>query len=133
MRLIGYYDADTDITYEFMTNNFKLAAFTIAQIYKARWQIELFFKWLKQHLKIKTFLGTSKNAVLTQIWVAMCYFLLLAYIKFQSRFQRSLFLLHRLIQNTLLDRLSLIDLLRMPEKNLPRVRTMEPQLWLNFG
>ncbi len=133
LRLIGYYDADTAITYQFMTNNFKLAAFTIAQIYKARWQIELFFKWLKQHLKIKTFLGTSKNAVFTQIWVALCYFLLLAYIKFQTRFQRSLFLLHRLVQNTLLDRLSLIDLLRMPEKNLSKVRTMEPQLWLSFG
>jgi hypothetical protein len=133
LRLIGYFDADTGHTYEFLTNNFKLAAFTIAQIYKARWQVELFFKWIKQHLKIKTFLGVSKNAVLTQIWVAMCYFLLLAYIKFQSRFQRSLFLLHRLIQNTLLDRLSLIDLLRMPENKIPAVKSMEPQLWLSFG
>lgn len=130
LRLIGYFDADTGIQYEFLTNNFKLAAFTIAQIYKSRWQIELFFKWIKQHLKIKTFLGTSRNAVLTQIWVAMCYFLLLSYIKFQSRFERSLFLLHRLIQNTLLDRLSLIDLLRLPEKKLSTIKNMEPQLWL---
>ena len=130
LRLVGYFDKDTGNTYEFLTNNFTLAAITIAKIYKARWHVELFFKWIKQHLKIKTFLGTSRNAVLTQIWVAVCYFLLLAYIKFQSRFQRSLFLLHRLIQNTLLDRLSLIDLLRLPEKKLAAVRNIEPQLWL---
>jgi len=74
--------------------------------------------------------GTSKNAVLTQVWAAMTYFLLLAYIKFQCRFQRSLFLLHRLVQNTLLDRLSLIDLLRLPEKKLPMLRNTEPQLCL---
>jgi hypothetical protein len=132
LRLVGYYDAESNVTYEFLTNNFKLAAMTIAKIYKARWQVELFFKWIKQHLKIKTFLGTSRNAVLTQIWVAMSYFLLLAYIKFQSRFQRSIFLLHRLVQNTLLDRLSLIDLLRMPEKKLQEARNMGPQLCLQF-
>ena len=130
LRLIGYFDAETNVTYEFLTDNFKLAALTIAKIYKARWHVELFFKWIKQHLKIKTFLGTSKNAVLTQIWAVMSYFLLLAYIKFQSRFKRSLFLLHRLVQNTLLDRLSLIDLLRLSEKKLPALRNMEPQLCL---
>ena len=132
LRLIGYLDAQTGVTYEFLTNHFKLAAMTIAKIYKARWHVELFFKWIKQHLKIKTFLGTSRNAVLTQVWIAMCYFLLLAYIKFQSRFQRSLYLLHRLVQNTLLDRLSLIDLLRLPEKKLPEVRNMGPQLCFQF-
>jgi hypothetical protein len=132
LRLVGYYDAANNATYEFLTNNFKLAPLTIAKIYKARWQVELFFKWIKQHLKIKTFLGTSKNAVLTQIWVAMSYFLLLAYIKFQTRFQRSIFLLQRLVQNTLLDRLSLIDLLRMPEKNIQEARNMGPQLCLQF-
>ena len=132
LRLVGYYDAGNNATYEFLTNNFKLAPLTIAKIYKARWQVELFFKWIKQHLKIKTFLGTSRNAVLTQIWVAMSYFLLLAYIKFQTRFQRSIFLLQRLVQNTLLDRLSLIDLLRMPEKNIQEARNMGPQLCLQF-
>ena len=68
LRLIGYFDAETGVTYEFLTNNVTLAAMTIAKIYKARWHVELFFKWIKQHLKIKTFLGTSRNAVLTQIW-----------------------------------------------------------------
>lgn len=132
LRVVGYHDAESGVTYEFLTNNFKLAALTIAKIYKARWQIELFFKWIKQHLKIKTFLGTSRNAVLTQIWVAMSYFLLLAYIKFQTRFQRSIFLLHRLVQNTLLDRLSLIDLLRMPERKIQEARNMGPQLCLQL-
>ena len=132
LRLIGFYDSETKNTYYFLTNNFFLSAWTIAQIYKARWQVELFFKWIKQHLKIKTFLGTSKNAVMTQVWVAMTYFLLLAYIQFQTRFKNSLFHLHRLIQNTLLDRLSLIDLLRLTEKNLPKIRNMEPQLCFLF-
>ena len=80
-RLVCYTDPDTGKNYEFITNNMKLAASTIAGIYKSRWQIELFFKWIKQNLKIKSFLGTSQNAILTQIWVAMCYYLLLSYIK----------------------------------------------------
>ncbi|MBI4387215.1 MAG: transposase [Elusimicrobia bacterium] len=63
LRLVGYYDAESNVTYEFLSNNFKLAALPIAKIYKACWQVELFFKWIKQHLKIKTFLGTSRNAV----------------------------------------------------------------------
>ncbi len=74
----------------FITNNFQLAPTTIAAIYKQRWQIELFFKWIKQNLKIKTFLGTSKNAVMAQVWVAMIYYLLLAYIKFMSKARLSL-------------------------------------------
>ncbi|MCP4238871.1 MAG: IS4 family transposase, partial [Aestuariibacter sp.] len=72
LRRIGYKDALTGKHYIFLTNNFKLSAKTIAEVYKARWQVELFFKWIKQNLKIKSFVGTSKNAVLTQIWIAMC-------------------------------------------------------------
>ncbi len=86
LRLIRYYDEERKKALTFLTNNFKLAATTIAQIYKSRWQIELFFKWIKQNLKIKSFLGTSKNAVLTQIWVAMCYYLLITYIKYQTKY-----------------------------------------------
>jgi hypothetical protein len=132
LRLVGFHDAETDRTLRFITNNFTLAASTIAQLYKERWQIELFFKWVKQHLKIKTFLGTSKNAVMTQVWVAMCYYLLLNYIKFQTRFKYSLFLLHRLIQNTLLDRFTLVDLLNLNEKKLPKIRDDGPQLCLQL-
>ena len=66
--------------------NFKLSSKTIADLYKARWQIETFFKWIKQNLKIKTFLGTSENAVMTHIWVAMIYYLLLSFLKFQTKY-----------------------------------------------
>ena len=75
LRRIVYRDAETGKRYVFLTNNFKLAAKTIADIYKARWQVELFFKWIKQNLKIKSFVGTSKNAVMTQIWIALCVYL----------------------------------------------------------
>ncbi len=90
LRLVGFLDLETGKELCFLTNNFVLAASTIAQVYKARWQIELFFKWIKQNLKIKSFLGTSKNAVLTQIWVAMCYYLILSYIKYQTKYTYSL-------------------------------------------
>lgn len=82
LRLIEFFDDKSGKTYQFITNNFKFAATSIAEIYKQRWQIELFFKWIKQNLKIKHFLGTSQNAVMSQIWVAMIHYLLVAYIKF---------------------------------------------------
>lgn len=134
LRLIHYYDKETDKIFMFLTNNFKLSAYTVAQIYKARWQIEVFFKWIKQNLKIKTFLGTSKNAVLMQVWIAMCYYLLLSYIKYQTKYKYSLFYLHRLIKETILERLNLIDLLNINDKILSKVipKLQEPQLALNF-
>jgi hypothetical protein len=104
LRRIGYKDPETGIQYYFLTNNFKLAAATIAQIYKARWQIELFFKWIKQNLKIKSFLGTSRNAVMTQIWIAICIYLLLAYLKFSSRFNQSFQQILHLLQLNLFER-----------------------------
>jgi len=125
--MVRYYDEESGEVFEFLTNNFHLSAFTIARIYQARWQIEAFFKWIKQNLKIKTFLGTNQNAVLTQIWVAMCYYLLLAYIKYQTKFQKSLFYLHNLIQEALFSRLTLIDLLTASTKKLERFKTNEFQ------
>ena len=112
LRRISYKDANTGIQYTFLTNHFKLAARTIADIYKARWQIELFFKWIKQNLKIKSFLGTSKNAVMTQIWVAMCVYLLLSYIRFLNHIQPSLQQMLRLLQLNLFERRDLLELLR---------------------
>lgn len=132
LRLIAYYDRETGNYLEFLTNNFKLAATTIAQIYKARWQIEIFFKWIKQNLKIKNFLGTSKNAVLTQVWVAMCYYLLLAYVKYQTRYRASLFYLHRIVKETLLERAKIIDLLRLNEGRLRHLTGQEAQLCLQL-
>ena len=119
LRLIGFYDFKNNKSYIFLTNNFKLAASTIAEIYKARWQIELFFKWIKQNLKIRTFLGTSKNAVLSQIWIAMIYTLLLAYIKFQTKFPSSILNLSRKIQESLFFSLHLIDVLGLTKKKPP--------------
>jgi hypothetical protein len=131
MRVIWWHDEETDKDFEFMTNNFKLAASTIAAIYKARWQIELFFKWIKQNLKIKTFLGTSLNAVLTQIWIAMCCYLLLAYIKYQTRYRFSLLCLTRVIKETLMDRRAFFDLLSLdPDKGYAHLRAPTIQLAL---
>ena len=118
LRLIRYYDEERQKTLTFLTNNFKLAAMTIAQIYKSRWQIELFFKWIKQNLKIKSFLGTSKNAVMTQIWVAMCYYLLLTYIKYQTKYSFSLLQLSRVIREMLFERKALIDILTLKPDRL---------------
>jgi len=81
LRKIKYYDKEKNKIYEFITNNFKLDALLIANLYKQRWQIELFFKWVKQHLKIKSFWGHSENAVKTQIWIAVSTYLLVAYAK----------------------------------------------------
>jgi hypothetical protein len=112
LRRIGYKDAVTGKRYIFLTNNFKLSAKTIADVYKARWQVELFFKWIKQNLKIKSFIGTSKNAVLTQIWVAMCVYLILAFIKLQSSLNKSMLQVLRILQLNLFEKRDLMALLR---------------------
>lgn len=122
LRLIEFYDEETKKKLVFLTNNTKLAASTIATIYKSRWQIELFFKWIKQNLKIKSFLGTSKNAVLTQIWVAMSYYLLLTYIKYQTKYGHSLLSLSRNIRETLFERKNLIDILTLKPERLVAVQ-----------
>lgn len=125
LRRIGYRDPETGKHYVFLTNNFKLAASTIANIYKSRWQIELFFKWIKQNLKIKSFLGTSRNAVLTQIWIAICMYLLLSYIKFCNKLNLSLQQILRLLQLNLFERRDLLALLRgdPPESVGPQLQT----------
>ena len=85
LRRIGYHDRKTGKDYVFLTTHFHLSAKTIADIYKSRWQVELFFKWIKQNLKVKSFVGTSRNAVMTQVWTAMCIYLILSYLKFANR------------------------------------------------
>lgn len=113
------------VVYEYVTNNMKLTGVQIAEIYKARWHVELFFKWIKQNLTIKAFLGTSENAVLTQVWIAMIYYLLLAYVKFQTRFGKSMLELTRMIRETLLVRRPLIDMLSLSIKTIRRFRPPE--------
>lgn len=130
LRLVGVYQEEEDPYIEFLTNNFELSAKTIADIYKARWNIELFFKWIKQNLKIKSFLGTSPNAVLTQVWVAMCYYLLLCYIKYQTKFAHSITELSRMFRETILERVNLIDILSLSSTTISRARSPVPQLAL---
>ncbi len=123
LRRIGYRDPKTGKHYVFLTNNFKLAAKTIADIYKARWQVELFFKWVKQNLKIKSFIGTSKNAVMTQIWIALCVYLLLAFLKFQSKLTKSLQQILRLLQLNLFEKRDLMALMRGDPERVEQFNT----------
>lgn len=127
LRRIAYRDPETRKRYVFLSNNFKLAASTIAACYKERWQIELFFKWIKQNLKIKAFLGTSKNAVMTQIWIALCVYLMLAYLKYLSRISGSMQHMIRLLQLNLFARRDLLALLHGDPPN-PEPPNLQTQL-----
>jgi hypothetical protein len=132
LRRIEFYDEEKKKVLVFLTNNFKLAASTIAGIYKSRWQIELFFKWINQNLKIKSFLGSSKNAVMPQVWVTMCYYLLLSYVKYQTRFANSLLYLSRVIRETLMDRKTLIDILTLSPVRFGKIKTEPIQFQITF-
>lgn len=123
---IGFKDFDTGIQYCFLTNHFHLAASTIAAICKSRWQFELLFKWIKQS-KAKRFLGTSENPVMAQLWIALCAYLLLAYLKFVSKINCSLQQTIRLLQLNLLERCDLQASLRgdPPE---PEALPLQPSL-----
>ena len=112
IRRIGYRDPESGKHYVFLTNHRKLSAQTIAAIYKSRWQVELFFKWIKQNLEIKSFIGVSKNAVMTQIWIAMCVYLMLSFLKFQSKLTKSLQQILRILQLNLFEKRDLMALLR---------------------
>ena len=130
LRRIGFNDPATGKRYVFLTNNFALSAKTIADIYRSRWQIEIFFKLIKQNLKIKSFLGTSKNAVLTQVWIAMCLYLLLAYLKFCCQIRLSFQKIIRLLQLNLFERRDLMTLLCGPP---PEPVTLVSQLRMQFS
>lgn len=120
LRLITFHDAEHNQTYQFLTDDFRLSASNIALIYKKRWEIELFFKWIKQNLNIKTFLGTSENAVKTQIWVAMIYYLLVHWIKNQLSFKGSLTDLTRMIATIILHRVDFLDIAALSPKTIHR-------------
>ena len=132
LRRVVYKDPETKKRYVFVTNNTTWVAKTIADIYKSRWQIELFFKWIKQHLKVKRFVGRSKNAVLTQLWVAMCMYLLLAYLKFVMRLSWSLHQMLQVLQLNVFERRLLQDLFTTPAPpGLPN--PPDPQLSLTWS
>lgn len=110
IRRIKFYDADTGNTYIFLTNNFELDALTITQLYKERWKVELFFKWIKQHLRIKNFYGTSFNAVCCQIWISVCTYLLVAIVKKQLKLEHSLYTLLQIFSLTLFEKVPINEL-----------------------
>ena len=118
LRRVGYRDQETGKRFEFLTNHMTLSARTIADIYKERWQVEIFFRFIKQNLKIKTFLGNSKNAVLSQVYVALIAYLLLAYQKFLSKIGLSLHYLARLVQRNLFQQCEILDLVEPRQKRL---------------
>lgn len=115
LRRIKFYDKDRPKTYTFLTNNFEIDALLIAMLYKNRWQIELFFKWIKQHLKIKKFWGYSENAVKTQIWIAVCTYLIVAIIKRQLNLDKSLYEILQILSISLFDKTPVNQLLMKEE------------------
>ena len=130
LRRVGYRDQETGKCFEFLTNHMTLPARTIADIYKQRWQVEIFFRFIKQNLKIKSFLGNSKNAVLSQVYVAMIAYLLLAYQKFMSKIGLSMHYLARLVQRNLFQQCEILDLVE-PRKKLNKCNHFK-QLTLLF-
>ena len=105
MRRIRFKDPETDKTLVFLTNHVTLPALTICALYKSRWQVELFFKWIKQHLRIKQFYGTSENAVKTQIWIAVSVYVLVAIVKRRLRLEASLYTLLQVLSVTIFEKI----------------------------
>jgi len=111
LRRIRYYDAENNKQLVFLTNNFTLPALTIAELYRYRWQVELFFKWIKQHLRIKAFYGTSENAVKTQIWIAISVYVLVAIIKKRLKLEHSLYTILQILSVTLFEKTAIYQAL----------------------
>jgi hypothetical protein len=111
IRRIGYHDAEKNNRLEFLTNNFVLPALTIAELYRCRWQVELFFKWIKQHLRIKSFYGTSENALKTQIWIAISVYVLVAIVKKRLNVDHSLYIILQILSVTLFEKTPILQAL----------------------
>jgi len=109
LRKVRYHDTDNDKTLVFLTNNFSLPALTIAQLYKARWRVELFFKWIKQHLRIKAFFGTSENAVKTQVWIAVSVYVLVAILKKRLGLDHSLYTILQFLSVSLFEKIPILQ------------------------
>ena len=108
-----YRDAKTGKRFVFLSNNFDLPALIIANIYKCRWQVELFFRWIKQHLRIKSFYGTSPNAVKTQVWIAICIYVLVAIIRKELKVEHSLHEILQILSVSLFEKTPIIEALSL--------------------
>ena len=118
LRRVGFFDAKSERRFSFLTNNFIVPALVIAELYRYRWQVELFFKWIKQHLRIKAFYGTSENAVKTQIWIAVSVYVLVAIVKKKMRLDDlSLYTILQILSVTLFEKTSLLEVLTMSQYN----------------
>jgi hypothetical protein len=123
LRRVKYFDAEREKQLVFLTNNFVLPALTITKLYKCRWQIELFFKWIKQHLRIKAFYGTSDNAVKTQIWIAVSTYVLVAIIRKRLHLEQNLYTILQILSVTLFEKVSLNQLFANYDyKNSPEIK-----------
>ncbi|MBA2573153.1 MAG: transposase, partial [Gemmatimonadetes bacterium] len=111
LRRIRYKDPETGKTLVFLSNNFTLPALTITELYRCRWQIELFFKWIKQHLRIKAFYGTSENAVKTQIWTAISTYVLVAILKKRLGIEHSLYTILQILSVTMFEKMPVAEAL----------------------
>jgi hypothetical protein len=118
LRRIKFHDAEHDKERIFLTNNFDLPVLTIAQLYRCRWQVELFFKWIKQHLRIKAFYGTTENAVKTQIWIAITVYVLVAIVKKRLKIEASLYTILQILSLTLFEKTPLDQLLKNSDLQL---------------
>ena len=123
MRRVRFFDAETDRFFVYLTNNFALSALTIALLYKSRWQVELFFKWIKQHLRIKKFYGTSENAVKTQVWIAISVYVLVAILKKRLKLEESLYTILQILSVTIFEKMPVLQALessrdKITENNL---------------
>jgi hypothetical protein len=118
LRRVSFYDVETDKRLKFLTNNFVLPALTIAQIYKSRWQVELFFKWIKQHLRIKAFFGTSENAVKTQIWIAVSVYVLVAIVRKRLGLEASLYQILQILSLTLFEKAPILQALQPSDSQI---------------
>ena len=115
LRRVKYFDAEKNQRFNFLTNQFLLPPLIIAELYKNRWQIELFFKWIKQHLRIKSFYGTSENAVKTQIWIAVSVYVLVAIIKKRLNLDQSLYTILQILSITLFEKMPLYQIFEKPD------------------
>ena len=124
LRRIAYRDPQTRTTFEFLTNHFALPALTITELYRHRWRVELFFKWIKQHLRIKAFFGTSENAVKTQLWTAISVYVLVAIIKKRLKLPTELYTILQILSLTLFEKVPLYQLLTQSDKNVDPCDTL---------
>ena len=124
LRRIRYFDAEHERSYVYLTNNFLLEALTVAELYRSRWKVELFFKWIKQHLHIKAFYGTTRNAVYTQIWIALATFVLVAIVKKDLHLDRSLYDILRILSTTLFVKEPIYQVLTQTQ--LQNDQTLDP-------